>query len=432
MVWALGLVLLWVVFSSAVLPLESQARSLVETLALAYQSSPELLAAKASLRASGELIPQARGRGRPAVGLTARAGRCWEFDTTVPCSNRGGSLEIELTQPVYRGGRITAGIEQARIEVMAQQALLLDREQTVLYSAATAFLDVVTEQAAVELNLQNEQRFQQRRQAIRERFEIGGATVTEVSQVEQRLAGARAEVIRSRGNLAVARAAYVRVAGVPPGQLEFPELELPVPASLEAGLERAVSHHPLVRAAQLRLQAARTDVEVARGALRPSADLSLSYSQRASRWSNLDSTAGEAQIGVQVTIPLYGAGITSSEVRQARQLLDQSRWEADEVLRQTRQALTQSWHFLLAARAGVEARQAEIRAAELALEGIEREFDLGSRTLLELLDAQQELLQARIGLLRSRRDQALALLSLQMAMGSLTARQLGLQGSSDG
>lgn len=407
----------------------ASAESLEEALIKAYQSNPTLEAGRASLRATDEEVSQALSNWRPNVSLSGEAG-FRDLDTDQNGTETDNSLTpytvgAEVVQPLYRGGRTVAETDRAESRIRAARAALRSSEQDVLLQVATAYFNVLRDTAVVELNQNNVRVLERQLEATRDRFSVGEVTRTDVSQAEARLAGSKADLISAQGNLANTRAQYERLVGNKPDNLEIPNPLSGLPTSVTDVLVIAQEQHPDVVQAQYTEDAAKSDIRLSEGSLYPEVNLSAGV-QRAYEASQEDLTADSAEILAQVTVPLYQKGAVYSSVRAAKQTAGQARVQVDEARRAVIENATSSWETLVTARASIESQQAQVSSAEVALDGVQREASVGSRTVLDVLDQEQELLQARVNLVGSRRDAAVAEFQVKAAMGALNAQVLGL------
>ncbi|HYE51567.1 MAG TPA: TolC family outer membrane protein [Azospirillaceae bacterium] len=403
----------------------AQAQSLQEALAQAYTSNPTLEAERAQLRATDELVPQARANYLPQVTASGDIARQRTETNSQVAAITPKSVDLSVSQPIYRGGRTTAQVDQAEAAVRAQRAALTATEQLVLLNAATAYFDVVRDQAVLDLNVNNEQVLRRQLEAAQDRFRVGEITRTDVSQSESRLSRANADRILSEGLLNASRAVFARLVGVVPGKLQQPAPVLSLPTSLEETIALAEKNNPSVIAANYNLEGAQSAVDNAFGEMLPSVALS---GQVGRDWDTLarDSTRNTATIGARLTVPLYQGGGTSARVREAKQTASQRRMQVDEAVRQARETAIRSWEALVTARASIKSRNDQVNSANIALEGVRQEATVGSRTVLDVLDAEQELLDARVQLVRAQRDELVAAFQVLSAVGQLTAPQLGL------
>ena len=407
----------------------ASAESLEEALIKAYQSNPTLESGRAALRATDEEVSQALSNWRPNVSLSGEAG-FRDLDTDLNGTETDNSLTpytvgAEVVQPLYRGGRTVAETDRAEARISAARAALRSSEQDVLLQVATAYFNVLRDTAVVELNQNNVRVLERQLEATRDRFSVGEVTRTDVSQAEARLAGSKADLISAQGNLANTRAQYERLVGNKPDNLEIPNPLSGLPTSVTDVLAIAQEQHPDVVQAQYTEDAAKSDIRLSEGSLYPEVNLSAGV-QRAYEASQEDLTSDSAEILAQVTVPLYQKGAVYSSVRAAKQTAGQARVQVDEARRAVIENATSSWETLVTARASIESQQAQVSSAEVALDGVQREASVGSRTVLDVLDQEQELLQARVNLVGSRRDAAVAEFQVKAAMGALNAQVLGL------
>jgi outer membrane protein len=410
-----------------------QVRTLQQALAEAYSTNPTLLAARAQLRATDEGVPQALAGWRPTVVLSGAGGYAdGTFHSTAGgfTSDHRNARDIftaqaTLTQPLYRGGATRATTNQADNRVYGQRARLMATEQQVFTNVVNAYVNVIQQQQTLQLNINNEQVLTRQLQATQDRFRVGEITRTDVAQAEAALAGARATRQTSEGNVATARATYRQVVGEPPDQLIEPQpISLPLKNQDEAS-QLASRNNPSVIAALFDDAAARDAIDVAFSQLMPQ----LSVQAQAARADNT-TIAGQRSIGGQVllnaSVPIYQGGAEYSRVRQARQTEQQTRKTVDDVRRQAIQQASQAWETLVAARATIESTRAQIRANQIALEGVQREAIVGSRTTLDVLNAQQALLNSRVTLVQNLASLVIASYASAASIGRLTARDLNL------
>jgi TolC family type I secretion outer membrane protein len=411
-----------------------------EALSLAYNNNPTLLSQRAALRATDELVPQALSNYRPTITGSASYGRQWVNSQNNALTGNGtaasnpGTAGVTLQQPLFRGGRTIAQTQQAENTVLAARAQLLTAEQTVLFNAATAYLNVLRDQAVVDLNINNEQVLRRQLQATRDRFNVGEVTRTDVSQAEASLSTATAGRVAAEGTLAASRANFVNVIGVMPENITFPTKPLDLPKSVQEATNIAAERNPNVIAALYNERAARYGVDLVEGELLPTLSLNGTFARQVDQLSaasagtlNRDNSANAASITAQLSVPLYEAGSVTSRVRAAKQTVSQRR---QDVLTQRRSAIenaTRAYNNLLSTRAQIVSFQAAVRANTIALDGVRQENLAGLRTVLDVLDAEQALLGSRVSLVSAQRDATLAQYDVRQAVGLLTAADLKLQ-----
>lgn len=410
-------------------PALAEADGIRKAFAKAYLTNPTLEAQRANLRATDENVNQALALFRPNVSVSASAGAgLFQVETQNVQSNDGRTpvtAQLTVSQPIYRGGTNPATRERAENQVLAARAQLLDTEQTVFVQAGTAFMNVLRDQAVVELNQNNESVLQRQLDATRDRFQVGEVTRTDVSQAEARLAEASADLRQAEGNLASSRADYEEVVGEPPGFLTPPAPLPGLPRNRQEAIEQGSVNNPSVIQATFLHLAAVKDVRAVRGGLLPSADL-VGQANYAFETGSSDSNSSSAQATVQVTVPLYTSGAVRSQVRQAKQLASQALIRIEQARRIAVEDATVSWEQLVATRSRIEALQVAVNSQDIALDGVKQEAIVGTRTVLDELDAEQELLDARVDLVEAQRDEFVATLVLAAAVGGLAAEPLGL------
>jgi len=406
------------------------AQSFSDVLTAAYNSNPTLLAARAALRATDEGVPQALSNWRPTVTMTGEAGRQRQDYSVASSSTADGytdprSLSLTVSQPLYRGGRTEASTESAEALVLAGRQDLATTERSVLLSAVTAYMDVVQNQAVLELNRNNEEVLRRQLEATRERFRVGEITRTDVAQAESRLSRATANRISAEGALVSSRATLARIMGDMPGTLKDPPPLPELPKSEQEALNIAYDENPDLLGARFREVAAKYDVRAISGALLPTVSLNgtVTKSDEAST-SHIDSET--AKIALSLSVPLYEAGSVYSQTRQRKQVHNQRRIQVEEQRRSVRQAVVQAWENLNTARSNIEARKSQVDAAKVALEGVQQEAEVGSRTTLDVLDQEQEYLDAQVALVQARRDDYVAGFTLLSSVGRLGAREMNL------
>ncbi|TCS61342.1 outer membrane protein [Varunaivibrio sulfuroxidans] len=405
----------------------AHAQTFEETLAAAYRSNPGLLAEQARLRAIDEGVAQARSGWRPSVNATMTTGRAIDDKSATPKVYRDPStMGVTISQPLYSGGKTVAATAQADNAVYAGRARLSSAEQTVLLNAATAYVNVVRDQAVVDLNINNEQVLKRQLDAAKDRFKVGEITRTDVDQASARLAGATADRIQAEGALETSRANFVSVVGMAPEKLGAPDIEFSLPDSLGEAVKIAAEGNYTVQAAVYDERAARDGVRGVEGDLLPSLSLNGSATRSLNTMSqNYASNSYQAQL--VLSVPLYEAGGTYSRLRQARQQASRQRLLIDQARRSATESATSAWETLQTARAQIVSIKSQVNASRTALAGVEREAAVGSRTVLDVLDAEQELLNARVKLVRAQRDATVAIFRLKESMGQLTARNLNLK-----
>ncbi|MBT5432535.1 MAG: TolC family outer membrane protein [Rhodospirillaceae bacterium] len=407
-------------------PISARAQSLEEALVLAYDNNPTLAAARAELRSVDEQISQALSGWRPTISAQGTlALERSETNTTPYETTHPNNYSLNLTQPLYRGGRTVASTSQADNVIIAQRARLATTEQQVLLDTVVAYMDVVLARSVVDLAISNEQRLLRQLEATEDRFRVGEVTRTDVSQARARFANSQAERVQAEGDLIAQAANFEEIIGVKPTSLSRPGTFIGLPGTLDEAMAISGSENPALLQAIATELAAQDGIDVQIGDLLPEVNLIASYS-RLEDLSTLITQQDQASIQAQLTIPLYQAGLASSEVRSAQQTAAQRRLQVDVIRRQVEANVVNAWQALATSLAESTAFATEVEANEVALEGTEREAQVGERTVLDILDAEQALFQSQISLTTAERDAVVASYALQAAMGRLTAGSLRL------
>ncbi len=413
---------------------QTQPHTLQEAFAAAYSTNPTLLAARAALRAIDEGVPAALSGWRPQVVISGSEGYAQEnirqFSPGVGGVTSKQDRDLftataTVSQPIYRGGKTVANTHAAENKVMSQRGRLIATEQLVFTNVVTDFVNVIQSQQILQLDVNNEQVLTRQLQATNDRFRVGEITRTDVAQAEAALAGARATRQTAEGTLQTARAAYQRDVGFVPDHLDQPQpLALPIKSSAEAS-KIAAANNPQVIFTMFDEAASKDNIDIAYSAIMPTVTAQAS-AFREDNPNQIHQREIGAQATLNLSVPIYQGGAEYAAIRQARQTEQQARKTVDDTRRQVIQAALSSWETLVAARATVESTRSAIRANEIALEGTQREAIVGSRTTLDVLNAEQALLQSRSTLVQNLASVVLSSYQVASAIGRLTARDLNL------
>ncbi|OFW98119.1 MAG: hypothetical protein A3D94_20530 [Alphaproteobacteria bacterium RIFCSPHIGHO2_12_FULL_66_14] len=405
-------------------------QSLVEALSTTYNSNPDLLASRALLRQTDETLAQAVANWRPRVTVSLNYNKNIDANYPVISPNsfatlNGRNTTLQLTQPLFRGGKTAAETKQAQANIQAQRAALADTEQTVLLSAVTSYADVVQNIAIADARQNNVRVLVQQLDATRERFRVGELTITDVSQAEARLELAKADLVQADTQVRIAEAAFQRTVGTKPGKLGEIPLVGGLPGSEEEAVALAMDGGARSVSAQYRISAASYGVNSAVGDLLPQVNLVGTIQQQFDLQYPGDKYYNYI-LGVQATIPIYQGGGEWSKVRQAKELVAQRRNELDSARRAVAENVIRAWRQLDSSRSRVTSFEAQVRANEVALNGVRQEALVGSRTTLDVLNAEQELLNSQVNLIQARRDVQVSYYGVLSGIGRLTARTLSL------
>jgi outer membrane protein len=412
-------------------PARAETHTLEQALVLAYQHDPGLQAQRAKLRATDEQVSQALSNYRPSIDATDQVGKTTQHVAENPFIPTSSNLTprdagLTITQPVFRGFRTTASVDSAKATVKAGRATLQQAEEQLLLDAAKAYVDVLQAQDLVQITRKNETDLQTQLEATQDRFRIGELKKTDVSQAQSRLKAAMVARLQAEGDLANKRLTFARLTGEMPGTLQAPLLALDRPQDAEEAAALAEEHNPAVIAAQYTQEAASADVTTAKGSLLPEVNLVGSATRNQDQTVTLPQRQSSLTALVSVTIPLYRSGTDYSKTRAALDTETQRRLEYDDARNKAREGASNAWQTLVTARAAIAGDQEAEEATEQALVGVKEEAKIGTRTTLDVLNAEQELLNARVNLVKARHEETVAILQVKAAIGDLTAEALRL------
>lgn len=421
------------VFALAVvcLPVGSRATevfTLRDALGVAYETNPQLDAQRASLRATDENVAGANAGWRPSVNTQSS----YAFQDP-----KGGfpgkpthplSAQIVVSEPLFRGGRTVAEVSKAKAQVRAGRAQLLNAEQSILLDAVTAYCDVIRDAKTLRLKQNNVAGLQKQLDATEEQRKVGELTRTDVAQAQARLSGAQADLTTAQGQLQVSRSSFEHVIGRPAETLEERPALPRMPVTQEEAIQQALKQNPFLLQAQENARAAAYAVDDATGALQPQVSLQGEFQygeDQPNGFGGITTTRLTAIVG-QVTVPIYQGGADEAQVRQAKEQRSQAELSVADAERQVLDATRSAWESYRAAEASIASNRAQEAADQTALDGVQQEQQVGTRTVLDVLNAQAELLNAQVAVVVSERNAMVTAFQILSAMGVLTARSLGL------
>ncbi|WP_370638852.1 TolC family outer membrane protein [Croceicoccus sp. Ery5] len=421
--------------AGALLPSAAHADTLRGALASAYNTNPTLLAARSDLRAIDENVPIQKADGLPDIGLQGQySENLKQGENSLSAPDRILYSSVELSVPIYSGGAVKNSVRAAKTRVQAGRADLRATEASVFSQVVAAYMDVIRDEAVVRLNLQNVDALGVNLEATSDRFEIGDLTRTDVAQSESRLAIARSDLTTAQANLIGSRERYIQLIGDTPDALEAPPPLPGLPSDPQGAVAVALENNPDLIAARERSQAARYDIEVAGSGRLPRVSLFTGgdYTDYMGTLGNgiigADFAQSEtsAQAGARLSVPIFQGGRPAAQERQA-QARASSAFETEiaierDVIAQVRSAYT-AWR---ASNEVIESASAAVSAAQLSLEGVRAENTVGNRTILDILDAERELLSAEVQLVTARRNAYVAGFAVLAAMGMAEADDLNL------
>ncbi len=413
------------------------AETISKALARAYVINPDLNQQRASVRAVDESMPNALAGYRPNVTATVDVGRGWlgqhagssyktPGDTKYSTNPRGNGVSV--TQNLWNGNRTMNGVDRAETQIFAARETLRLTEQNVLSSAVIAYMNVFRDTAILNLRRNNVEVLEQQLRQARDRFQVGEVTRTDVAQSEASLAQAQAEAFTAQSTLQSSIANYRSYIGDDPKNLQPARpLDKLIPPSLQAAIGMSEMEHPGLQAARFTAEAARIYVRVVEGQLYPTIGLTGTFSRRNDVVTTPDVKTNSASVVALLSVPIYEGGAVYSNVRQAKELFQQSQLQADLQRETIRGQVVSAWGVWSNSSAVIQASQAQVRAAEIALNGVREEAKVGQRTTLDVLNAQQALLNARVLLVTAQRERVVGSYSLTASTGRLSASMLGLE-----
>lgn len=422
--------------SVLLLALAGPAPALAETiegaLVRAYQNNPQLNAQRAQVRSTDENVPQALSGYRPRVSLTASGGYQYsDLQSGVGTNSVYGSrfprsVGVTATQTLYNGNQTANRTRAAESQVSGAREALRSLDQSVLLSAATTYMDYLRDAATLEVQRSNVRVLEQTLKQTRDRFNVGEVTRTDVAQSEAQLAAGRTQALTAEANLTTTRANFRRIIGIEPTNLApGSPVDRFLPPTLAAAIELSLIEHPNVTAAMFGIDVNFLQVKVAEGALLPTLSLQVGAT-RADEQSLIQLRSYTASAIAQVSVPIYQGGSEYSLIRQSKENLAQQRLNLETTRDQTRATVVQWWGSLQATKAQVQSAQAQVTASEIALNGVREEAKAGQRTTLDVLNAQQALVNARVALVTAQHDRVVASYNVLAAVGRLSPQVLGL------
>ena len=411
-----SLACLAIVSAVALHPQAVFAETLYQAMAKAYENNPDLNAARAGLRATDEGVALAKSGYRPTIAAEAIT----TSTNTNGFVNNSASVGVSINQTLFDGFQTRNNVRAAEAQVFAGRENLRGTEIDILLATVQAYANVNRDNQIVNFRKQNISFLQEQFSAARARFDVGESTRTDVSLAEAELAGARASLTAAIAQAKSSAAVYAQIVGTVPSNLRSTALPRRLlPRSLEIAVAQGTTEHPAVLAALFGVDAAGYAVKSEEGAFLPGVRISGSVAKA-------DQGVDTAQIQARVTIPIYQGGAASASVRQAKERLGQQRILVDSARRSIEQSVVSSWTQMEASLALIEANQAQLSAANLALNGVVEERRVGQRTTLDVLNAQQTVLTAKEAIAQSERNAVVASYSVLASTGKLTIDRLGL------
>jgi outer membrane protein len=408
-------------------------------LVRAYQNNPQLNAQRATVRSTDENVPQALSGYRPRVAVTASAGYQYtDTNTTaggtpnaivrteIHGANAPRSVGTTVSQTLYNGQQTANRTRAAESQVSGAREALRALEQTVLLQAATIYMDYLRDSAVVEVQRSNVRVLEQTLKQTKDRFNVGEVTRTDVAQSEAQLAAGRTQQLAAESNLTTTRSNFRRIIGNEPENLApGSPVDRFLPGSLPASVDLGLVQNPNVTAAMFGIDVSYLQTKVAEGALLPTVTLQASVQQSYEQTMTIFRSFGASAVA-QLSVPIYNGGAEYALIRQSKETVAQQRLVLEQTRDQTRANVVTAWGQLLAGKAQVASAQSQVSASEIALNGVREEAKAGQRTTLDVLNAQQALVNARVALVTAQHDRVVASYAVLNAVGRLSPTVLNL------
>jgi len=419
-------------------PMPVLADTIEAALVRAYQNNPQLNSQRSQVRVTDENVPQALSGYRPKVAVTASAGYQYSDSLTntgdlnvarsrpITGTNPPRSVGATITQTLFNGQQTANRTRAAEGQVSGAREALRALEQTVLLSAATIYMDYLRDSAIVEVQKSNVRVLEQTLKQTRDRFNVGEVTRTDVAQSEAQLAAGKTQLLTAEANLVTTRSNFRRIIGNEPEALApGSPVDRFLPSTLPAAVELGLTQNPNVTAAMFGIDVSYLQVKVAEGALLPTVTLQASVQQTYEQ-SLIQYRSFGASAVTQLTVPIYQGGAEYSLIRQSKETVAQQRLVLDQTRDQTRANVVTAWGQLVAGKAQVQSAQSQVTASEIALNGVREEAKAGQRTTLDVLNAQQALVNARVALVTAQHDRVVASYSVLNTIGRLSPTVMNL------
>lgn len=403
--------------------------TLADAIALAYETNPTILSQRSITRNADEAYFRTRAGLGPTLSadITVAGGTSNDLiNGAGGSSSASATASASATQTVYSGGRLSANMEAQRASLLSSREGLRSIEQRVLQQVVQAYTDVRRAQQQLDIAKEQVEVLVRQKDEAKARFEVGANTITDVAQAESRLATARTQLTSAQNTLDNARAQYLTVIGKNPEDLApEPSLASVLPASLDEAFSVAQTNSPALRQAYLSERQTAAQISAAKAAWRPNVTVRVGPSYTNNFGTGILGPTGALTTSGTISIPLYPGRTTASTVRSAEETHRQSEIEIETQLRTLNQSVTQAWNALVAARSQIQSQQEAVRATQLASQGTREEQQVGLRTTLDVLNAEQELRQAEQGLVNAQFQEYTAATALLQAMGVLSPRTFG-------
>lgn len=404
----------------------AHATTLNEALASSYKTNPQMQSAVQALSAVDEEMPSAISGALPTAFATIQRGKLNSESSRTEINSITDTKKIEITQPLFKGGRTFSTIKKANNNILAARESFKITEQFVLLASVTSYMDVVRDREVFELATNNKLVFEHHLESTKARFEMGELTQTDVAQARAALAKASSELISAQSAFESSKAGYKKNIGEEPTEIKIPQNPIKINGNVDELIGVALVNNPSIKAAGYELDAAKNDINIKKSTLLP--ELSAFANKQKQEGQSLISTKSDSStLGLNLSIPLYQGGAEYADVRRAKRLAGKSSYDLSVVQNNVREEVVRAYQNFKVAQSLIQSNKANVEAAEVALDGIQQEALEGLRTTIDVLDAQQALFDAKSNLITARRDEIVNSYALIAQLGRLTAADLGLK-----
>lgn len=404
----------------------ASATTLNEALAASYRTSPDLKSAIQELQAVDEEMPAAISGMLPTASAEVQRGKKHLQSGTTDLSGLTSTKSIQVTEPLFKGGRTYSNIKKANNEILAQREKFRNTEQQILLGAVEAYMNVVRDKEVFELAKNNKTLLENHLTATKARFELGEVTQTDVSEAKAALAKANSELISAERAYESSKATYKKSMGEEAVDISLPKNAIKINGNIDELVEIALANNPAIKYAQYTLDASKNDVNVKKSVILPQIS-AFANKEKQEGVSFNGAPTNTNVVGVTLSVPLYQGGAEYADVRKAKHIAGRDSYNLSIAQNNVREAVIKAYEDFKVAQSLIESNQASVDAYSVALEGTTQESYAGLRTTIDVLDAQQALFEAKSNLISSHRDEIVSSYALIAQLGKLTAQELGLK-----
>lgn len=426
------------IFAISLFPTFANAVELLDSLKMAYENNPELKAKQEELKSRDEQLPQAYSGWLPTITASGEYGRNKDEirrqGRDVDTYYGDNSKQLTYNQSLFNSGETLFRTSRAENVILASREELRSTEQSILLNTITAHSDVVRTKEVLDLSKNNEKVLREQMESTKDRFQLGETTKTDVSQSEARYQRGISDRIRAQGELTAALANYIQITGVhenkllrDPQNFRLPRALHKIPNSLDEAFSIAQEFNPRLKSSLYGVEIGKEDVNISLARLGPDVSLRANSIRGDTRVIGGSTDNKNDSISLNLSIPLYQSGSEYSRIRESKREVERRKLDKMNTLNQVREDIISSWEGVITTRATIISTDEAVKAATVALDGVKKEQEVGSRTILDVLDAEQELFVTKVNAVNARRNEVVALYNLLFHMGKLSASDLGVK-----